>query len=91
MLFFIALCVLSYLAYLFSIFIIISWHMCNKCHARITGAVALEKLMYLSHMGISEAPNKPDGHQLQACPDKAARDLFLRGSMDLGIFATCLL
>lgn len=25
--------------------------MCNKCHARITGAVALEKLVYLSHMG----------------------------------------
>lgn len=46
--------------------------------------------VFIPH-GESEAPKKPDGHQLQACPDRAAHDFFLRGSMDLAIIDTCLL
>lgn len=60
--------------------------MSRKDHrSRCLGEISV----FIPH-GESEAPKKPDGHQLQACPDRADRDFFLKGSLDLAIVGTLL-
>lgn len=66
--------------------------MCNKCHARITGAIALEKLVYLSHMGNQRHQRNQMGISCRHAPTELPMISFWEAVwMDLAIIETCLL
>lgn len=71
-----------------SIFISINWHMCNKCHARITENVALVKSADLSHVG----NGRQHGNQMGiSCRHTLMGSAMIASYLDLIMVGKCLL